>query len=267
MSTAQCVPVAVGNIGAAGAWQRIYAPHLSVCRHSARLASKRRRLCLFVSRSMRQTELDQYTPAVPTQVQPAAMWTGEDGWVDVQKQLYRDLCEVAFDTVDSHEFADAIHGVISKFPAYPEEIREVVEYFAAELEVVNSQDDDGQWSNATLEAMTLACSELVQEVSEARPQKVSELEKAQTFEIFHAQLLAVDWEKLVTDQLPKHGTRPSVLFILSTTWEAEWKICREALGSSAVLDKPLSLLPQALQEAWQAMLSGQRALLRAPEAF
>eukprot|EP00439_Symbiodinium_sp_Y106_P052027 s4183_g6.t4 len=267
MSTAQCVPVAVGNIGAAGAWQRIYAPHLSVCRHSARLASKRRRLCLFVSRSMRQTELDQYTPAVPTQVQPAAMWTGEDGWVDVQKQLYRDLCEVAFDTVDSHEFADAIHGVISKFPAYPEEIREVVEYFAAELEVVNSQDDDGQWSNATLEAMTLACSELVQEVSEARPQKVSELEKAQTFEIFHAQLLAVDWEKLVTDQLPKHGTRPSVLFILSTTWEAEWKVCREALGSSAVLDKPLSLLPQALQEAWQAMLSGQRALLRAPEAF
>ena len=220
----------------------------------------------FGSKIYRQKELEQFTLAVPQQVGPVVEANGANGWMPVQCDLYRELCDLAFDNTEGADFQFGIREILKRFPAYPGEIQVVVEFLAAEIEVVFVNDAEGQWSREYVDAMRLACRQIVAAVRSPLGVGEPQLARAQTFEDFHRRLQELDWEQIIRG-LAGDGTQPIVLYILPDPWEAEWGRCREAFGSSAVLDQPLAVLPPVLQEAWHALLSGQNVQLRAPNAF
>ena len=78
-------------------------------------------------------------------------------WGPTQSQLYRELCNAAFDLVEGDDFSQAIWDAVARFPVYPAEITEVLEHLADEIGVVHASGEQSQWSKVSVDAMQRAC--------------------------------------------------------------------------------------------------------------
>eukprot|EP00439_Symbiodinium_sp_Y106_P075913 s590_g15.t1 len=220
----------------------------------------------FGSKKMRQTELENYTPAVPERIHAGISAADKAKWFGNKKLLYEAACDVALETGEGTAFEAQLRDVLAKFPAYPAEISEILTVLAAEIQEISDSEGEQQWSRETSTAMRAACFRVAAEASEER-EIIAPQQRQETFESFQRHLAGFDWHKEVQAKLALYGTQASTLVILPVLWEAEWRKSREVFASSAVLDQTLELLPAALKEAWELFCSGKPVRIRAPEAF
>ncbi|CAE6939333.1 Pol [Symbiodinium sp. CCMP2592] len=223
----------------------------------------------FGSRRRRKQDVEQYTPAAPVRVGPTREPAKETSWGPHLKNYYRDLCEAALDVTEAVDFEHVIKNALACYPLYPDEICDALSLLVSEMEFVFESDVQRQWSRATLDVLQSACRAVSAVVWSAPDEALPQHEKSQTFEDFQQLLQEIRWDQELKRVMPVHGTQPSTLYVLPSTWEAEWGKSREVFGSSAVLDDPLALLPPVLKDLWQELrlMQGRAVQLRAPAEF
>ena len=221
----------------------------------------------FGSRKLRQSELENYTPAAPERFDDAAtVPVATSQWHGTKKLFYEAVCDAALESGDGRAFETRLRAVLASFPVYPAEISEVLAVVADEIQVISECDSDPQWSRDTAESLQATCAAIAAESSEEH-EAASEPARQDTFEDFQRHFAAVEWSEVVQSRMSMHGTQVNTLIVLPSLWEAEWRKSREVFISSAVLDQPIEMLPIALRRAWTLVLGGEPVAVRAPEAF
>ncbi|CAE6948720.1 unnamed protein product [Symbiodinium sp. CCMP2592] len=219
------------------------------------------------SRRRRKDAVENFTPAPPCPGEGDIREDGDNPWNYYQNRCHEELCNELLRHPLPDPLVQVLRGKLHKYPLYPEEISEVLDWVCSEVDIVNGDDDLQQWSREEYEEILRALTELRRYKEEDGAEDQRELRALSSFASFQSMLDSLDWRDVYKNFQGDNGTQFASLYSLPASWEAVWRQARDEVLSTAVVKDPGLLLPKPLRALWQEFLNGGRPKLQAPASF
>ena len=219
----------------------------------------------FGSRRRRQVETIEYTPALPVQTDGPVLQATQSTWTTWQDECYLALCDFLFSMSDEEPVQEKLFAIFAQQPLYQQEIQEIVDFTVSEARSLQNDPKVKPWQDSEFDNM-LSILEMIRKAAEVK-EKVSAETAVEDSYVDFCSKPNLSWSTLLPKNRDEHGTPVVASFHLSSSWEAEWKLGREAATVSAVLHNFDLFVPEVLRKAWSHVLNGERIELAAPPSF
>ncbi|CAE7754403.1 Pol, partial [Symbiodinium sp. CCMP2456] len=222
------------------------------------------------SKRWKQRDVDQYTPALPKQVQEGVSATGGEVWDRTQKEAHRALSDALLVSDLPSQTAtvqDSIGKILGSFPLYEQEEQDIAGAVYQEAREIVAADLNDYWSRPQLEAMQTALQAFMSGTCPSTPGAQTIVQDQFSYDDFLEKEDAIDWGRLRASLQSPHETKTETVVILVGPLEAVWSPGRDFLRNTAVKAFPEALLPQSIRRAWDTITTGGSVQVLAPPAF
>ncbi|OLQ05712.1 hypothetical protein AK812_SmicGene11066 [Symbiodinium microadriaticum] len=224
----------------------------------------------FGSRGWRKEAVDNFHPAVPQQQDQGLEAQITDDWDDTQKAAHLALCEVLLGDdlpATAEEIAALLKATVTRFPLYEDEAKHLLDFVHQEAREVRSELLDHGWTSNTEQEVTAAVESLLSAPWHAVDQIPRRDAQVFTYEDIFTTVSETNWSEIWTATREVHGTPEVVQYELEPSWEADLRASCRAIDVSAVHNHLLPVVPRALRDVWDTVLSGGVPRLSAPCSF
>ena len=224
----------------------------------------------FGSRGWRKEAVDNFHPAVPQQQDQGLEAQMTDDWDDTQKAAHLALCEVLLGDdlpATAEEIAALLKTTVTRFPLYEDEAKHLLDFVHQEAREVHNELIDHGWTSNTEQEVTAAVESLLSAPWHADDQIPRRDAQVFTYEDIFTTVSETNWSEIWTATREVHGTPEVVQYELEPSWEADLRASCRAIDVSAVHNHLLPVVPRALRDVWDTVLSGGVPRLSAPCSF